>query len=584
MNRQERRAAQKQRNPTDAIGPDAAPAAVLQLCAEAAWHQQQGRPDKAVRLYRRALAIKPDFAKALNNLGAALLTQGKSEQAAVTFRQLLLLMPELFDSYSDLMTILIRVNPQVGNARTKASAAWPRLLSADELFGSRGLAPIAGDPLLRTVLEANAVRDVGLERVLTSLRCSVLGHMADGIDRNIVEPNLAFCCALATQCFINEYVFAVSQQELEQLRRLREAFALRLSTGASIPPIWLAVLSCYMPLHALSAADVLFDRRWPEPINHLLTQQLREPDEERRILASIPHLTAIADEVSLKVREQYEENPYPRWILAPSRRAPLDVNAYLRQEFPTADFRDIDTAAGMEMLIAGCGTGQHPIGMARLLANVRVLAIDLSLNSLSYARRKTRELGISNIEYAHADILQMANLDRHFDVIDSSGVLHHLADPLAGWRILLSLLRPGGLMHVALYSEIARRDVVAARAFIAERGYQPTPEDIRRCRQDLMTTPLQSVARIYDYFSMSECRDLLFHIQEHRLTIPAIQSFLRDNGLIFIGFKVSPAVRMKYASRFPGDRAMTNLDYWHAFEQDNPGTFLAMYQLWMQKA
>ena len=62
-----------------------------------------------------------------------------------------------------------------------------------------------------------------------------------------------------------------------------------------------------------------------------------------------------------------------------------------------------------------------------------------------------------------------------FDFIEASGVLHHLADPWEGWRVLLSLLRPGGTMQVGLYSELARRNIVAARALIAERGYRPVP-------------------------------------------------------------------------------------------------------------
>src|SRR5439155_11233681 len=116
----------------------------------------------------------------------------------------------------------------------------------------------------------------------------------------------------------------------------------------------------------------------------------------------------------------------------------------------------------------------------------KVLAVDLSRASLAYAMRKTRALGRTNIEYAQADILKLGSLEKSFDVIESSGVLHHLADPLAGWRVLLTLLRPGGFMAIGLYSEIARADIVATRAFIAGQGYRPTAEDIRRCRQDLL--------------------------------------------------------------------------------------------------
>ena len=120
-----------------------------------------------------------------------------------------------------------------------------------------------------------------------------------------------------------------------------------------------------------------------------------------------------------------------------------------------------------------------------------MLAIDLSLSSLAYAQRKTRELGLPNIEYAQADVLALGSIGRSFDVIDASGVLHHLSDPAAGWRALLSLLRPGGLMRVGLYSELGRADIVAARQFIAERGFDATAADIRRCRQELLATPLR---------------------------------------------------------------------------------------------
>ena len=64
-------------------------------------------------------------------------------------------------------------------------------------------------------------------------------------------------------------------------------------------------------------------------------------------------------------------------------------------------------------------------------------------------------------------------------MIETAGVLHHLADPAAGWRLLLSLLRPNGLMFVGLYSVTARRSLTAARAQIAARGYRATADDIR---------------------------------------------------------------------------------------------------------
>jgi SAM-dependent methyltransferase len=259
----------------------------------------------------------------------------------------------------------------------------------------------------------------------------------------------------------------------------------------------------------------------------------------------------------------------------------------MQREYPHAPFRPTAKGGDIDILIAGCGTGRHSIGIAQQFERSKVLAIDLSAASLGYAKARTGALGVTNIDYAQADILQLGATGRTFDMIQSAGVLHHLADPWAGWRMLLSLLRPGGVMFVALYSETARRDVVAARAYIAERGYGSGITDIRAARAEMMTqpdgTPLRNVAFFNDFFTTSECRDLLFHVQEHRMTLPAIRDFLAANGLTFLGFEVDFRASQLYAARFPADRAMTDLDQWHAFEQDRPYTFAGMYRFWVQK-
>jgi SAM-dependent methyltransferase len=215
------------------------------------------------------------------------------------------------------------------------------------------------------------------------------------------------------------------------------------------------------------------------------------------------------------------------------------------------------------------------------------LAVDLSLASLAYAQRKTSELNLSNVEYAQADITLLGSLDRRFDFIESFGVLHHLADPVAGWRTLLSLLRPGGCMAVGLYSAQARVAVVAARDYIARQGYSATPADIRRARQDLMraTEPglSETLASFRDFFTTSECRDLLFHVQEHRFTLPQLEQAIAELGVRFMGFLVPPSIRREYSRRFPDDREQTSLRHWAEFESEFPYTFLGMYGFWVQK-
>jgi len=169
--------------------------------------------------------------------------------------------------------------------------------------------------------------------------------------------------------------------------------------------------------------------------------------------------------------------------------------------------------------------------------------------------------------------------------VECSGVLHHLADPFAGWRMLLSLLRPGGFMVVGFYSEAARRGIVEARRFIVERGYGTSADDIRRCRQDLLDLDRSRElgTAFGDFFGVSSCRDLLFHVQEQRMRLSAIAAFLHDNGLIFLGFETNDATLQAYMRCFPDDLAATNLSHWEAFENENRDIFSGMYRFWIQK-
>jgi SAM-dependent methyltransferase len=181
----------------------------------------------------------------------------------------------------------------------------------------------------------------------------------------------------------------------------------------------------------------------------------------------------------------------------------------------------------------------------------------------------------------------LPSIGRTFDVIDSAGVLVALADPAAGWRILLSILRPRGVMRIGLYSELARQSVVAGRKLIAERGLGGSAKDIRDFRHEVMRMPpdrpVREVLNCGDFFSLSSCRDLLFHVQEHRFSLPQISRFLKENDLVFLGFDINPETLRRYLERFPADEAATDLDRWDRFEQENPQAFIQMYQFWVQR-
>ena len=147
---------------------------------------------------------------------------------------------------------------------------------------------------------------------------------------------LGFFCALAQQCFINEYIFACTDHENEQAGCLRALLVDALGSGAPIPTLWLAAVAAFFPLASLPAANLLVERRWPAAVAQLVACHVREGQEEQQLQASVPRLTTITDGVSLAVKQQYEENPYPRWMKASPVGKSTTIEAYLRQLFPLA--------------------------------------------------------------------------------------------------------------------------------------------------------------------------------------------------------------------------------------------------------
>lgn len=584
-----------------------------------------GRLDEAVASCRRAVEIRPDYAIAHNNLAMLLVAQGEPMMAlnaiqkslqiketieaksifvacvkrlrltqsdSATRATMVRALTEPWGRPSDLVGFaieLVKLDPEIGGCVARAAEAWPRQLTAQALFGTSGLAALGSDSLLRAALDSVPVCDIAIERFLTMARSAMLeeatGRLASAGETNSA---LSFYSSVARQCFTNEYVFSCTKDEICIANDLRDSLIAALESGTRVPVLWLVAVAAYFPLHTLPSATRLLEMHWPKDIESLLVRQIREPEEEQRIRATIVRLSGIDDAVSRLVQDQYEHNPYPRWIKMQSAGKPVSVYRYFCQGFPLAPTKSLTRTDAPDILVAGCGTGRHAIETARRFQGAKVLAVDLSISSLSYATRKTREMGLSSIEYAQADLLQLGALGRTFDVVESVGVLHHLADPWAGWRVLLSLLRPGGYMRLGFYSEMARRNIVRARAFIAEQGYGIAVDDIRNCRQALIDLDkiedLGTTLRASDFFSTSACRDLLFHVQEHRMTLAGIDAFLRGNGLTFLGFDIDAQALNAYRKRFPDDLAATNLGQWQTFENENQDTFIGMYQFWIQKA
>lgn len=586
---------------------------------------QLGRLDEAETALRRALAIDADAPEAWRHLALVLQRQGRDDEslgildgllrhapnaagdpafrrqvaAAVRGRRFAqpapaarrLLTAALEDGWdagenlAEAAASIVMAAPEASEAAAAAKRVLATPLREPPPAAERdAIRRLLADPLMRPLLRSAPVPDAGIELIGTACRRALLGDAVRNAGSGGGDLDIAV--ALAIQGFANEFVWAVADDEAAAVDDLVRCLHERLSAGKAAPEQWVAIVGAYRPLHELPGAGRILSMPASARIRDVAALQIAAPLEERRLTVGLKTLDAVADPVSRAVQAQYEENPYPRWLRPPPPPEPVSVGEYLRRVFPTTPRIDIG-GDGVDILVAGCGTGREAIDTARRFAGSRVLGVDLSRASLAYAARWSHALGLGNVEYLQADILALGALDRRFDMIESGGVLHHMADPAAGLAVLVGLLKPGGVVGLALYSRHGRRAVVAARDLIRVREFAADLDGIRRCRQTILALPedhpARGVVRSPDFYAASACRDLLFHVQEIRFDIPGLARLLDAAGLAFLGFEAPPAIAAAYRKRFPDDPAMTDLTRWRTFEETNPDAFARMYQFWARK-
>lgn len=426
-------------------------------------------------------------------------------------------------------------------------------------------------------LKRSCIYDNTIEVFLTETRKAFCEIYAQGDPDKQLKDYKLLLAAMVQQNFLNEYVWDVSAPEKETLARLED----KLSRGNILIEdalIWCLYHQLTSMPHYKKAAHLF--REEEDPVfEEILKTQVEEIEREKRIRKTIQSFGNIKDDTSQKVQEMYEENPYPRWQV---------LSKHTQSEtFSGIPLSMLNAKKPLEVLIAGCGTGRHGLEIAAICPGIKISAIDLSRASLAYAIRKAEENNIRNIEYYHGDILNLPDWGKTFDVIESAGVLHHMKDPEKGLQALKKVSRPHTTYKIALYSEYARQAVVAARNIIEKNSFPSTAEGIRACRKYIRDNherrpELDPLFKSTDFYSTSMCRDLIFHVQEHRFTLLQMKALFDANDMGFGGFIYRfPKTPLQYKEMFPEDERMLNLENWHEYEKKHPDTFIGMYQFYL---
>jgi len=248
------------------------------------------------------------------------------------------------------------------------------------------------------------------------------------------------------------------------------------------------------------------------------------------------------DKITRSVREMYEQFPYPSG--APTNRVGSDAELVL--SYVT---KRRSTAGPLRVLDAGCGRGLGLIGAATLQPDVRFHGIDLNRVALQEAAAAVAARGLGNITFQECDLMTLEGLevpDGGYDLIISSGVLHHMTDPQAGLTRLKDVLAPHGVINLMVYALHGRLPLINTAEAIALLFSPDTPltERLGPAREaaalgrdnNLEGTPFQNTCDVDDV----EFVDRLLNVNETSYDIPMMWNLLAAAGLHFVRW-IEPA-------------------------------------------
>ncbi len=247
-----------------------------------------------------------------------------------------------------------------------------------------------------------------------------------------------------------------------------------------------------------------------------------------------------------QVKDQYEAYPYPerdpkdeaKRLISGSPSHPLEIDHFL-----FAGQRD--WSKSLRILVAGGGTGDGLIQLAQMMKQAgkryEITYVDLSAASrkVAEARAAARQLG--DIRFVTGSLLDAAELGE-FDYIDCCGVLHHLPQPVEGFRALRAALAPEGGLGFMVYAPYGRSGVYPLQEAFAAlyQGLSPK-ERLKAARKVVAALPdghlFKGNPNLGDHHdSDAGFYDLLLHSQDRAFDVPDLIDTMADAGWELSGF------------------------------------------------
>ena len=261
----------------------------------------------------------------------------------------------------------------------------------------------------------------------------------------------------------------------------------------------------------------------------------------------VPNLRLSSDTRTETVRRFYEDAPFPDY-------PPRDSLSWLRARAERSEFaRLLDWAIPGDARIVeiGCGTGQMSLYLAR--AHRVVIGADLTRASLKLGAAAARRFGLDQVQFIETDLQGPGLRAGAFDVVYSSGVLHHTPDPRAAFASIARLVRPGGMIVLGLYNAFARIPFRLRRLIARLSGHRFLLFD--PVLRDRKNEPARRRAWMRDQYQ---------HPEEHRHTLTEVQGWFAENGVDYVRTYPSAMLNQEWDELFASAEDNWRFEGWLA--------------------
>jgi SAM-dependent methyltransferase len=248
----------------------------------------------------------------------------------------------------------------------------------------------------------------------------------------------------------------------------------------------------------------------------------------------------MSDPLSDVVSRQYEKWMYPapiedleKWLV--NNWQLMDPSHSHRMFWPDREYQpDVD------ILIAGCGTNQAAV-FAHTNPAAKILAVDISEPSLDHERYLKDKYGLRNLELRQLPIEELPGLGRGFDLIVSSGVLHHMADPGVGIKAFSECVRKDGAIGLMVYGKYGRLGVEIVQGMFRDMGLAQDDESLELVKKMLPwlppTHPVNAYTNAADDLNFDAgIVDTFLHGRERLYAVDDCIDFVESAGLAFQGW------------------------------------------------